>query len=64
MSGANNPQIKMKKSNKHPRKWMRHNLSVFLTNGRSRSIPVQCFLYIKVKRNSVKWYYDYMVLSN
>lgn len=24
----------------------------------------QCFLYIKVKRNSVKWYYDYMVLSN
>lgn len=54
----------MKKCNKYPRKWMKHNLSVFHINRNNKIMPIQHFLYIKVKRNSVKWYYDYMILTN
>lgn len=54
----------MNKSNKHPRKTRRYNLSAFYNNKNYHNgvMPIQHFMYIKVKRNSVKWYYDYLAL--
>lgn len=54
----------MNKYIKYHRKTRRYNLSTFYNNKKSHNgvMPIRLFIYIRVKRNSVKWYYDYIAL--